>query len=231
MKKIYFLIFGLLLAGSAAAQLQTGSKFIGLHAGASLSKEDAFSKTISYEVAPSIGYFLTNKLMIGLQGGYGSSVTEQHRQVPSGGGFNSYTNMASHVKTTAFSAGITARYYLPVVEKFAFFVESSEGYARAKVEAEYQTEHYSYTPDPNGQPNGSHWGAPDGYAQSSSTQSRKQSFLYGNIAPGMVFFPTSRVGVELKANMINYIYTPDSGSQVQAAFNLNNTNMGVGFYF
>jgi hypothetical protein len=238
MKKISFSIVAILLSGTAFAQLQTGTRFAGLHAGAGISKENALNKTTSYEVAPTVGYFLTNNLMVGIQGGYGRSVTEETRQVPSGGsGFNGYTNMASTVKTTAYSAGATARYYLPVVEKFAFFVESGAGYSKAKVKVDYQSEQYTST-DPNGQPAGNYWGtpsdywgAPGDYNQASNSQSLAQDFFYGTIAPGMVYFPTSRIGVELRANMINYIYSSDRGSQVQAAFNLSKANVGLGFYF
>jgi opacity protein-like surface antigen len=234
MKKLYFSIVAILLSGTAFAQLQTGTKFAGLHAGASLSKESAFNKTTSYEIAPTAGYFLTNKLMVGIQGGYGRTVTEENRQVlagaSSGSGFTSYTIMARSAKTTAYSAGVTARYYLPVVDKFAFFVESGAGYSKAKVKVDYQSEQYT-SPDPNGQPAGNHWGAPGYYNQASNSQRLVQDFLYGSIAPGMVYFPTPKIGVELRANMISYIYSPDNGSQVQAAFNLSKTNVGVGFYF
>lgn len=229
MKKTSFLLAAILLTGTAFAQVQSGSKFVGMHAGASLSKPDAFNKTTTYHASPSIGYFLTPHLMIGISGGYAHSVNEQQRQ-QAGTGYNSYYNYAGTVKTTSWNVGPIARYYVPVGEKFAFFAESAFGLSSAKVKAESNAVYYSGDGQ-GGQPAGSPWGVPTGGAQISSSQEMKQGFLYGSLAPGVVFFPTPRIGVELKASMINYLYNGETGSQAEARFSLSDTSIGLGFYF
>jgi hypothetical protein len=232
MKNLYFTLVALLAASGAFAQLQSGTKFAGLHAGGSITKTDVFNKTTTYIVSPTLGYFLSDNVMIGLQGEYGKSVSASSRQMPAyGSGYYGYTTTVGEVSTRAYSVGIMSRYYLPVGSKVAFFIESVGGYAAAKVKVKNQSAHVKYEPDPNGQTAGSPWGVPTDYYQASLTTENKEVFLYGGLTPGITYFPKPKLGLELKANMISYLYSYDRGGQVDASFNLSKASIGAGFYF
>jgi hypothetical protein len=228
MKNIYLTLVALLAAGSAFAQLQSGTMFAGLHAGGSITKSDAYHKTTTYKASPTIGYFLSDNVMLGLQGEYGKSVTTGGHISPSfGSGYTGYTAMVGEVSTSAYSVGLMTRYYIPVGGKVAFFAEAVGGYAATKVKS--KVEQVKYESDPNGQPAGSHWGVPTESYQSSTEN--KEIFGYGGITPGITYFPKPKLGLELKANMISYLYSSNRGGQVAASFNLSKASIGAGLYF
>jgi hypothetical protein len=232
MKNLYFTLVAILATSGAFAQLQSGTKFAGLHASGSITKSDADNKTTTYMASPTIGYSLSDNIMIGLQGEYGKSVSASGHHAPaSGSGYTGYTTKVGETTTRAYSVAVMTRYYFPVGGKVAFFVESVAGYAAAKVKIEYQSAHVKYELDPNGQPMGSHWGTPIDSYESSTSMKSKEEFLYGGITPGIAYFPKPKLGLELKANIISYLYNPDRGSQVEASFNLSKTSIGAGFYF
>jgi hypothetical protein len=230
--KTSFLIMLLLVAGTAMAQLQTGTKFIGMHAGASLTKTDPYNKTTTYHGSPTLAYFISPKVAIGLHGGYLRSTGEQQgMQVGIGNGYTSYYAFASLVKTTAWNVGTMARYYMPVGERFAFFLENGSGLTVAKVRMDYAALQTQGEPVQGGDPAGSPWGVPTEGGQVSGYNERQQGYVYGNIAPGLVFFATPKLGLELKADMVQLLYNKDLGLQAEAGFNLSKTSVGVGFYF
>ena len=145
MKNLYLTLAALLAASSAFAQLQSGTKFAGLHAGGSITKSDAYNKTTTYMASPTIGYFLSDNVMLGLQGEYGKSFIASGHNIPaSGSGYTGYTTKVGETKTRAYSVGVMSRYYLPVGSKVAFFVESVAGFASAKVKIESQSAHVKY---------------------------------------------------------------------------------------
>lgn len=55
--------------------------------------------------------------------------------------------------------------------------------------------------------------------------------MYATISPGLVFFPSTKTGIELKVNILNYLHGFDRGSHVEANLSLSKTNLGIGFYF
>lgn len=230
MKNLYLSIAAILLSGTAFAQLQTGTKFAGLHAGASITKSDAYNKTTTYQLSPSIGYFLSDNVMLGLQGEYGKSIAASSHFLP-GSGYNGYTYMLGEKNTRTYSIGLMSRYYLPVGGKVAFFVETVGGYAAAKSKVETLSDHVRYETDPNGQPAGNPWGVPTDSFQSSVSLEQKEVFGYGGLTPGITYFPKPKLGIELKANMISYLYSSNRGGQLDASFNLSKTSIGAGFYF
>lgn len=222
----------LLVASTAMAQLQTGTKFIGMHAGASLTKSDPYNKTTTYHGSPSLAYFISPNVAIGVHGGYLRSTSEQQgAQVTNGGGYTTYYAFAGLAKTTAWNVGTMARYYLPVGERLSFFLENGSGLAKAKIRVDYAALQTHWGPVQEGVPAGSPWGVPTEGGQVNGYNERQQGHVYSNIAPGLVFFATPKLGLELKADMVQFLYNKDLGLQAEAGFNLSKTSIGVGFYF
>ncbi|GAB3540516.1 hypothetical protein GCM10027443_38540 [Pontibacter brevis] len=83
-----------------------------------------------------------------------------------------------------------------------------------------------------GVPAGSPWGTPSTIPTnwSKSSNENSQGSINGTIAPGLVFFPTPRIGLELKANWFRYMYT-EGGSEFDADLSLAKATVGAGFYF
>ncbi|WP_299988130.1 hypothetical protein [uncultured Pontibacter sp.] len=221
MKTTNLLLLLMLVASSAFAQFQTGNKLVGLHAGAGFSKPDEFSRVTSLEASSSMGYFLKDKLVVGLSYGYKYAANREERtSAPSSSSmFYFYDNKTI---THAYNIGPMARYYISLGNKFALFAEGTAGLAFISERSEL---HYSGTGQ-FGDPM-----TPSSGSQSSSTSRLREASLYGTLSPGLVFFPNERIGIELKLNAVDYLYGLDRGSQLKNSFSLSKTNLGIGFYF
>lgn len=218
MKTIHLTILALLVASSAFAQLQSGNKFAGIQVGAGFSKPDEFSKVTSFEAASSAGYFIQDKLVVGLSYGYQYAANRQERSSAPGSSSMFY-HYESKTVAHSYNIGPMARYYVSLGSKFALFAEGTAGFALISKRAEH-------TSTGTGQ-----FGDPTGGSQTSSTSRSKGLSLYGTLSPGLVFFPSDRLGIELKANLLNYQSGFDRRSDKEAELSASRMNLGIGFYF
>ncbi|MDO6390301.1 outer membrane beta-barrel protein [Pontibacter sp. BT731] len=206
---------------SAFAQLQSGNRFAGIQAGAGFSKPDEFSKVTSFGVASSVGYFVKDKLVVGLSYGYQYAANRQERSSAPGSSSTFY-HYESKTVAHAYNIGPMARYYVGLGSKFALFAEGTGGFALISTRAEHNSTGSGQFGDPITPPGGS---------QSSSTSRSKEVVLYGTVSPGLVFFPSDRLGIELKANVLHYQSDFDRGSDTEANLSLSRMNLGIGYYF
>ncbi|MCP2043743.1 outer membrane beta-barrel protein [Pontibacter sp. HSC-36F09] len=221
MKTILLTILALLVASSSFAQLQSGSRFAGIQAGAGFSKPDEFSKITSFEVASSVGYFIKDKLVVGLSYGYQYAANRQER-TSAPGSSNTFYHYDSKTIAHSYNIGPMARYYVSLSNKFALFAEGKAGFAWISTRAEHNFIGTGQFGDPT---------TPTGGSQSLSTARSKGLSLFGTLSPGLVFFPSDRLGIELKANALNYQSGFNRGSDTEANLNVHRMNLGAGFYF
>ncbi|SIT93707.1 outer membrane beta-barrel protein [Pontibacter indicus] len=215
MKTIYLFLLAMLVAGSAFAQLQTGTRFSGISAGIGFKKPAEGNKTFSYEVRPAAGIFTTDNLMLGLSTGYYYSIHTQRKteSLPD----NNYYRAESETITRVYNLGPMARYHLPLGNRFALFAEGAAGVQAAKVKSESYFSGARYPGDPGGD-----------YASKSES---KQVSLYAGVSPGLVFFPSTHIGIDLKVNLLRYQHDLGRGSHTNVDFSLSRANLGIGLYF
>ncbi|MCL2510493.1 MAG: porin family protein [Bacteroidales bacterium] len=131
MKKVLVVVF-VLAMGSAFAQ--TGSWYVGTSAMTPFQGDDAVFTTgflmenspgdvtkTTFGIAPEVGYFVTDKLSVGL-----------------GVGFNLISDKAGKdadaLKTTAFGVNPYARYFLISAGNFSFYVQGGLSYVSSTAE-------------------------------------------------------------------------------------------------
>ena len=97
------------------------------------------AKTNSFEITPKVGYFLTDKVAIGIQLGFGTGKSEN------------LTAVGSEVKTNNFGAGVFGRYYfLELGKRFKTYTEVGVGYGSNKTETTPATGATTITEKANG---------------------------------------------------------------------------------
>lgn len=125
MKKLILSVAAVLAFGFANAQesvsegFSQGDLFISGAVGFGSEKQGDY-KLNSFEVAPSIGYFVTSNIAVGGRLGY-ESVKEED---------------GLETKTNTFSVGAFGRYYFTPASKFSIFGELAANYSSSKVEEE-----------------------------------------------------------------------------------------------
>lgn len=125
MKKLFYQLQRVFAFGFANAQetvsegFAKGDLFISGAVGFGSEKQGDY-KLNSFEIAPSIGYFVTSNIAIGGRLGYESQKEED--------GFET--------KTNTFSIGAFGRYYFTPASKFSFFGELAANYSSSKIEQE-----------------------------------------------------------------------------------------------
>ena len=210
MKKVFFtaLVAGLGLAGSAQAQFSAGTVSVG--GSFSLSVENTERKSGSttreddpvttFELSPSIGYFMADDLELGVQIGY-------TRIGQSGDNYSRATNM--------LAVGPYVRKYFSFGETVALFGEAGFTIASGKTTREQGNQ---------------------------SNDFGKYSVFRVGIAPGIVFRPAERLGIELSAGFLGYTsvtqddsdwdgnYTRKS-SDFGLSLDTRTTSLGLKFYF
>ena len=125
MKKVILSVAAVFAFGFASAQETTeggfskGDLFISGAVGFG-SEKTGDAKTNSFEIAPSIGYFVTSNIAIGGRLGYVTSKEEDGLET----------------KTNTFSVEAFGRYYMTPASKFSFFGELAVNYGTSKIEQE-----------------------------------------------------------------------------------------------
>jgi len=127
MKKVILSVAAVFAFGFANAQetvsegFTNGDVFISGAVGFESSKTGD-AKTNVFEVAPSVGFFVTPNIAVGGRVGF----TSQKQEEP----------LEDEIKTTTFTIGAFGRYYFTPASKFSFFGELAVNYGNSKREVE-----------------------------------------------------------------------------------------------
>jgi opacity protein-like surface antigen len=120
MKKISLILLAMFSLNWANAQIEKGSMYLGgtfLISSTTFQEDGDDDKISSFSILPNFGYFVSDKLSIGLQAGY---TQEKEKNV---NGVNSSTNTSG-----LFLVAPTLRYYVPTAsENFFFFAQFQVG--------------------------------------------------------------------------------------------------------
>ncbi|GAB2945767.1 hypothetical protein GCM10027048_08540 [Hymenobacter coalescens] len=204
------------VATAAQAQIGAGTLLLGGHAGYSQSTQEApitssstsqelVRKNMSVSVAPVLGYFVADNLMLGLRGGFQQTRTVTPLYAVSvNSGTMTYRKIRDNVaREASWTVGPAARYYKFVGEQAAFYGELGAGYVQAETE------------QPNNQSTG-------------SIEAEAKGF-YGGLAPGLVFFPTPSIGLELSLRGLLYQQTKTNNKGSDYISTAKNFDAGVSF--
>ncbi|WP_299702268.1 hypothetical protein [uncultured Pontibacter sp.] len=234
MKQILLFIICCIASGACYAQVQTDNMLIGGTLGSNVNRPHAPAPSSStFTVKPVAGKFFSEKWMLGVSGEYRIQHVKSDQHITQNTGNNEIQHYRfANPKSQTLSIGPMARYYQEVIPKVYAFGESSIGYSTVKNQYEFST----YVTNQYGE---------EKY-RSTSDGAVKTQYLYGNISPGIVFFPVTNLGLELKANVINYTHGIGDGlnqdpntfmlnqnmeRNLQVNFTLASTSIGVGYYF
>jgi len=169
------------------------------------------NKQTGFGFLPQIGFFVADKLAIGLSGGISSSQTKEK-----------YTNSSSNItpsysytnkyETKAVSVGPFVRYYHMIGEKVGFYGQLAGGYQRREQES-------GTTSTGVNTPNDYSYGV-------------KSTGGFANLTPGFVFFPTQKLGLELTVGNLSYSRmkgNPQGRNPNQADYENTSTVFGADF--
>lgn len=250
MKKAYLLLFSLASLFLTNAQAQ-GLKSAVLVGGSVNYDHQSSSKmnretTSMFGLRPMVGYLLSDRWAVGLIGGYARAVTEREASTVSGTGFTSYIYPGLEVTSTTWEVGAFTRYYLPLTSKLMLFAQAGGvfGRTKSKVDTEYSyqgiiTDGLSGRPayvftgtdyyrDANGNLILGSDGLPAvGYSSNSQDMDNYRVFL----SPGLVFFPTPLLGIEVSTGEIAYNHNKSLDQKnFTANLNLSSIKLGLSFY-
>ena len=192
MKKI--ILSGALLSIAslnAYSQISAGTVSIGgaLNYGRSANKNEIPPATIginsdytstSLNIQPIVNYFISDNLSLGINTGISIG---RYKQIESGryADPNQSFERSYDRKERVVYFGPVARYYKFIGDKFALFGQFGAGY-KNNYFSDYNNYNNSTTYSYNG---------------------RSQGF-YANLSPGLTFFPTKQLGLELSVNGLSY---------------------------
>lgn len=135
MKKILLVAAIALTAATVSAQIKQGQFLVGGNAGFSSAKERD-NKTTVYNITPNAGYFVIDKLAVGMEAGY------QYRKQTLKSGLPFSGEIESKYRMLTF-APYVRYYFLPAMEKVNLFANSSYGLGSEK-ENTSASQSYSY---------------------------------------------------------------------------------------
>lgn len=161
-------------------------------------------KARSFYVNPSLGYFVADNLAIGVEGGLSLSKTITDRS--SGGGFgNQFFREELEEKTRMLSGGLFGRYYRFIGDKVALYGQLGGGYQNT-----YFTNQLRQQGD-------------------TFSGSGRQEGIYANLLPGVVFFPTNKLGLELQLQGMSYSRLTEKRSGNSSASDYTSSGFNFGF--
>jgi hypothetical protein len=199
----------------AKAQTEKGKKFINGSIGYATSKSQSIeisnmqnSKTKSYFILPSFGYFFGKNLAVGAGIGYSKNKSEAASFNFNSGNIYNFTqiNEQSSINISPF-----VRYYIDVAEKFKFFghLNTAIGFGKS----------ISLFSGAN---------IPD------SSEGKHKSYN-ASLSPGFAFFPSKRWAIEFSLPLVNYYkFVPegDSNSTTESfTIATSSFNPAIGFNF
>lgn len=124
MKKLQLLALALFATTLAFAQPEKGDIFLGgslnFNMGSSKGEVAGVSadgpKTLNFGISPRVGYFLSDKIVVGLDLGFNSASSNDD-------------SSGTEIKTSSsmYGGGVFARYYIVPADRFALFFEAGVG--------------------------------------------------------------------------------------------------------
>lgn len=221
-----------ILSSVSYAQIQAGSKYIGGTLGGSYSESRSDISTRTFQIKPTAGFFISSNWMLGVGLDYATNYTtsNQHTEYTVDG--TTFSTHLNSVRVRTIGIGPLARYYKEILPKVAVFGEGSLGYSRAVTKYDYA----SRSTDAQGRQ----------ITSSTYITNKEAQHLYAGMAPGVVFFPTAKLGIELKTTVLSYSHGIKFGPQdyntpnvifdnpqknFKANFTLAATSIGAGYYF
>jgi hypothetical protein len=214
-KQLLMMVAVCAIAMAANAQTEKGDNLIGgsLSISSSETKSPNYEKTNFYGINPSYAHFFSKNLAIGLTAGAGYSKNFNNN-------FDSNNNL-TYTRTSkqkSFSVGPMVRYYIDIVDKLKAFGQISGTIGFVKTNETYEGP-YNYNLTPN----------------------TKFTQYNASIRPGLAFFPTKKLGVELGFSLLSYNKTDYDGQsptntwyEAEAfnfGFNTFNPFLGFNFHF
>jgi len=202
MKKISLLTIAILFATamSSFAQTSKGTLFLGGGLGfTSTSEKEKTSnsttdgdKNFSYSINPGVGYFISDKLALGLDFGFRGNNTTTTQGI--------IDPEEIELKSTLLNVTPYARYYWMVGDNFGFTGTLGIGIGSGSTKTS---------------------------TNSNTTTTSKISTLEVGLRPGIVFFPTSKVGLEANFGFVGFSSFTDknpndsSNKTITSSFGLN----------
>lgn len=135
-KTVVFLFLSFLIGTSAFCQMQKGTWVVQGELGFSKSKISVDNSTFNYQpkpirysISPGVGYFISDKTVIGIQGLFGGSGVEV--------GPSDVASTPVGIFTKNYGAGVFLRNYIPSSEKISFFFDFDISYFKYDFILEY----------------------------------------------------------------------------------------------
>ncbi|MFY9307958.1 MAG: hypothetical protein WAQ28_02795 [Bacteroidia bacterium] len=200
-KHIFLLSLGSLLSAGAFSQISKGTKFLGGNLSAGLERSDNFydapglseSTYInrSFGITPGFGYFISDKMAIGLSAGYSYSYNGSSYK-PSGS--SSYTQINS-TRGNWVSANPYVRYYLTLGEKAALFSQLNASYSHG-----FMNKDFVYD---------------DGMNEQIEKNKISSLRLGISLVPGFSYFLSDKFALETTIGNVAYEWTKNTGVPIQ----------------
>jgi outer membrane protein len=198
MKKLsLMMVMAILFAANVMAQTTKGTWYVGGGLGFSSSNEKTKSgsisadgdKTSSFNIKPGVGFFISDKISLGIDVGFTTSTLKSPNNDKS--------------KSSIFSINPYARYYMMLNDNFGFTGTLGIGYASGTSKIE---------------------GGGISVDGPKSTQ-----FSFG-VTPGLVYFPTNKIGLEANFGFVGYTsdkFTSTSNTGVKTEQTTNQFALGA----
>lgn len=202
---------------SAGTKLFTGSIGYRHQTNEANQAPESLEKVKQFSFAPAIGYFVSENLILGVNGTIDLYNRQNNGMELS---FDDYVKRETKEKRRTLGAGVFGRYYKFMGDKFALYGQVGLGYQNYTSSSTYQRERVPVV-DRND------W---------------RSEQLYGQILPGIVFFPTQKLGLELSMRGASYNITTNTSSISQdterksthntfnLGFGLNDLRLGISLY-
>lgn len=174
-----------------------------------LSTVNQESEQAYFNFSPQAGFFVANNLALGISATLSSGRSKETRN--ENGNLN--TSSYRDDKSKGVAIGPFVRYYKMLGEKLGFYGQLSGGYQR-----QTQENNTRYSGN-NGNGNYSY--------------ETKLTGGYGTLAPGFVFFPTQKIGLELTVGSLSYFKSKNklvqSSSPYQGSSEGSSSSSGANF--
>ncbi|AMM50967.1 hypothetical protein TH61_06930 [Rufibacter sp. DG15C] len=167
-----------------------------------------------FQAQPSLGFFLSDRVVVGLQGNYQQDTHLEERQSNSSYSSQDPSMQIDEIelKATSWSVGPFMRYYLPLKENIFLFAHAGSGIGNRNQES-FRT--FSMVTQ----------GKKEGLGNSYSTNDRP--LVFANLKPGIIFFPISKLGLEVSLGEIGY-YNYGEGLADKLTASLGFSSLQVG---
>ncbi|MFD2514367.1 hypothetical protein ACFSRY_10855 [Pontibacter locisalis] len=227
MKRLILLACCMFALLQASAQIQPKSYFITTDVGLNTQKDGRGNDFHFYQVSTSVSSMVSEKWAAGVFAEYGRGISE----VETTNDNNSF-NMSFYEyykqKRSSWHFGSQARFYYPVKLRLYVFGEGRVGVKYESADSEYLSSSFVKS-DPERTT-----------AKSGGSEQTSALSVQGVVSPGIAYFLTPKIGLELKLNLLHYNHILDDSTSPDGAehphdfsadFGLSSTRIGASFYF